>query len=392
MARQPIITRIEITAFQYAIENLRGSGFGYDMGYQKGPGNPISKFALRIFTDAGVTGEYVTHWVGNPISMAQVEYLAPYLLGKPALERQRFYTDMNRFLRQWDRMGIGPIDIALWDLAGKLHDAPVHQLLGGYRKRLPTYASTYHGDRDGGLDSAEAFADFARQCKELGYPAFKIHGWVEGRVQEEVKTVLAVRQAVGERMELMVDPACTLMTWADTLRLGRACDEAHYFWYEDPYRDKGISIHGHRRLKDFIKTPILITEHTRGLEHIVDVIAAEATDFVRVDPEYDCGITGALKIASAAEGFGLDVEVHACGPAHRHLMSALRNSNYYELALVHPKMANAMPPVYADGYADQLHSIDRDGCVAVPEGPGLGVTYDWKAIQDMATGKREFKS
>jgi L-alanine-DL-glutamate epimerase-like enolase superfamily enzyme len=62
------------------------------------------------------------------------------------------------------------------------------------------------------------------------------------------------------------------------------------------------------------------------------------------------------------------------------------------LALVHPKMANAMPPVYADGYADQLHSIDRDGCMAVPEGPGLGVTYDWKAIQNMATGKREFKS
>ena len=391
MSKQPIINRIEVIPFTYRVDNLQGSGFGYDMSYKQGPGNPVMKFGLKIHTDQGVSGEYVTNWVGNPISMAQVEYLAPYLLGKPALERQRFYTDMNRFLRQWDRMGVGPIDIALWDLAGKFHNAPISQLIGGYRNRLPTYASTYHGDRNGGLDSAEAFGDFARQCKELGYPAFKIHGWVEGRVEEEIKTVLAVRQAVGEKMDLMVDPACTLMTWADTLKLGRACDEANYFWYEDPYRDKGISIHAHRKLKQFLKTPILITEHTRGLEHIVDVIAAEATDFVRVDPEYDCGITGGLKIASAAEGFGLDVEVHACGPAHRHLMSALRNSNYYELALVHPKMKNAVPPVHLDGYSDQLDCIDKDGCVEVPSGPGLGVRYDWKTIEKMAIGNREFK-
>jgi len=391
MAKQPIIERIELTVFQYAVQNLRGRGFGYDMSYEKGPGTPFTKFALRIFTDQGVTGEYVPGWVGNAISMAQVEYLSGYLLGQPALERERFYSDMNRALRQWDRMGVGPLDICLWDLAGKFHNAPVHQLIGGYRMKLPAYASTYHGDRNGGLDSSEAFAAFARRCQDMGYPAFKIHGWVDGNVEEEIKTVLAVRRAVGDKMDLMLDPACTMKTWADALKLGRACDEAHYLWYEDAYRDKGISIHGQRRLKEFLKTPILITEHTRGLEHIVDVIAAEATDFVRVDPEYDCGITGALKIASAAEGFGLDCEVHACGPAHRHLMSALRNSNYYELALVHPDMANAVPPVYADGYADQLDSIDKNGCVDVPTGPGLGVTYDWKKIDKWTVGKKEFK-
>ena len=66
-------------------------------------------------------------------------------------------------------MGQGPIDIALWDWAGKQLNCSVSVLLGGYRKKLPAYASTYHGDRNGGLDSKEAFADFAEYCYDLGY-------------------------------------------------------------------------------------------------------------------------------------------------------------------------------------------------------------------------------
>ena len=62
-------------------------------------------------------------------------------------------------------MGHGPLDIALWDLAGKKYGTSVARLLGGFRTRLPTYASTYHGqDQPGGLDSPEAFADFAEAC------------------------------------------------------------------------------------------------------------------------------------------------------------------------------------------------------------------------------------
>ena len=70
-------------------------------------------------------------------------------------------------------MGHGPLDIALWDLAGKKYGTPVSRLLGGYRNRLPAYASTYHGDRNGGLDSKEAFAEFALQCRQIGYRAYK---------------------------------------------------------------------------------------------------------------------------------------------------------------------------------------------------------------------------
>ena len=97
-----------------------------------------------------------------------------------------------------------------------------------------------------------------------------------------------------------------------------------------------------------------------------------------------------MKVAIAAQSLGLDVEVHSCGPAMRQVISALRNSNYYELNLVHPRLPNAWTlPVYADGYSDDVDCIDADGCVAVPKGPGLGVTYDWDAIRRATLEKRE---
>ena len=67
-------------------------------------------------------------------------------------------------------------------------------------------------------------------------------------------------------------------------------------------------------------------------------------------------------------------------------MAALRNSNYYEMGLVHPKVPSINAAIYADGYDDGLDAIDANGCVDVPEGPGLGVTYDWDLIERNRTG------
>ncbi|GAJ22666.1 unnamed protein product, partial [marine sediment metagenome] len=108
---------------------------------------------------------------------------------REAEEREGIYNDLKREVRQFDHMGHGPIDIALWDWQGRQLGCSVSALLGGYRKRLPAYASTYHGDRNGGLDSPQAFVAFAQQCYEKGYRAFKIHGWNEGDAREEAKNV-----------------------------------------------------------------------------------------------------------------------------------------------------------------------------------------------------------
>jgi L-alanine-DL-glutamate epimerase-like enolase superfamily enzyme len=382
----PEIVGIESVEFEYPIENVGTDANGFNLVYEPGSTITSSKIAIRIHTDTGITGEYV---IATSTSPDQIGKYAKFLIGKNPLQREKHWSEINRGLRKYDRMGIGPIDIALWDFAGKYHDAPIHELLGTYRERLPAYASTYHGDDAGGLDSPAAFADFAEECLEMGYGGFKIHGWGGGDEQRnldrEIEAVHAVGERVGDEMDLMHDPACELETFGDALKLGRALDEEGFFWYEDPYRDGGISQHGHRKLRQKLDTPILQTEHVRGLEPATDFIANEATDFMRADPEYDGGITGAMKRAKVAEGFGLDVEFHAPGPAQRHCIAAARNANYYELALVHPDCPNTQPPVYQGDYSDMIDTIDENGTVPVPDGPGLGVEYDWDYIEDNAT-------
>jgi len=388
-----IIKQVELHEFKFKAKNL-GNLTGADsvgaVGFSKGSFSEIKKFAVIIITEDGVKGEYITHWCASDSTFAQSSILAPKLLGRNAEEREGIYDDLKRELRQFDHMGHGPLDIALWDWAGKKLGCSVNVLLGGFKKKLPSYASTYHGDRNGGLDSKEAFADFAEYCFDLGYKAFKIHGWNDGNAKEEAENVLHVAKKVGHKMALMLDPACELKTFADALYVGKACDEANYFWLEDPYRDSGVSAFAHKKLRNMIKTPILQTEHVRGLEPKADFLIAGGTDFLRMDPEYDMGITGGMKIAHLAESFGIDVEIHACGPAHRHMMSAIRNTNFYEVALVGPDCPNAIPPVYLCGYSDMIDCIDKDGYVEVPNGEGLGVVYDWDFIKKNTTNKRVF--
>jgi L-alanine-DL-glutamate epimerase-like enolase superfamily enzyme len=392
MSRSPRIERIESVEFSYPLTDVGTDGAGFNLVYEPGTTTERRLFALRVHTDVGVTGEYVG---SNSPGAAQWNTFADYLVGKNPLERERHWSEIKRALRKYDRMGLGPVDVALWDFAGKYHDAPIHELLGTYRRRLPAYASTYHGDEAGGLDSPAAYADFAADCLERGFGGFKIHGWGGSDdwrdVDREVETVHAVGERVGDEMDLMLDPACEYETFADALEVGRACDEQGFFWYEDPYRDGGVSRHAHRRLSERLDTPILQTEHVRGLEPYADFLAAGATDFGRADPEYDGGITGAVKRARVAEGFGLDVEVHAPGPAQRHCIAATRNANYYELALVHPDCGNTTPPVYEGDYSDELADVADDGTVPVPDGPGLGVEYDWEYVEANAVGRRVYE-
>jgi L-alanine-DL-glutamate epimerase-like enolase superfamily enzyme len=383
MPTSPVIERIELTSFTFTIENLVANTQGSSIAYHPGPGTPQKRLAVRVIADTGVIGEYVGNRAATGVLMAHCEYLAYGLIGKPALERDNNYVHLRRATKHMGEFGVGTLDIALWDLAGKHHDASISQLLGGHRKKLKSYASTLRGDEyPDGLSSPEAYADFAEQCLEVGYRGYKMHGWSSGNVQREIAMLSAVGKRVGGRMDLMYDAACHLPTLADAIKIGRICDEFGFYWLEDPYSDGGISIHGHQALKRLIKTPIMINEHSRNPETNTDVLVAGATDFARADPDLDGGVTGCYKIAIAAEGLGIDTEVHACGPSNRQLMAALKLSNYYEINLLHPRCANPWSgPYYADGYADQLDAIDTDGCVPVPQGAGLGITYDWALIE-----------
>lgn len=374
------IDRVELHEFTY-----RAEGFGRDahgaLCCEPGGVQTIPAFCLVIRTADGLRGEYCPMHSGkNPAIAAQVAALAPRLIGQDAFAREGLWHALRWSQRHLGAVGLSAIDVCLWDLAGKATGQSVARMLGGFRDRLPAYASTVHADRFGVLSSREAFAEFALACRALGYRGFKIHGWGEGDPREEAANLRHVRASIGPEMALMIDPACTLRTFADALRLGLACDETDCFWYEDPFQDMGTAPAAHRRLRDRLRTPLLLTEHVRTLEAKVAWVQEGATDFLRADPEYDLGITGALKTAHLAEAHGLDVELHAAGPAQRHVMAAIRNSNFYEVSLLAPGRRNPIPDIHACGYSDELDCVGADGCVPVPIGPGLGVTYDWEKI------------
>lgn len=385
------ITKVVITEFSFEVKDIgletAAAGVG-NMAYIKGSIFRPNRFAVRIETDEDVSGQYVANWVGTPSAMAQAGMLAPLILGKDPEHREKIFDDLKREVRAYDHMGHGVLDIALWDLCGRLNGVSVKSMLGGYRATLPTYASSYCGQESpGGLCSPEAFADYAQECKDRGFHGFKIHGWLNGEVRRECANLRGVRMKVGDDWRIMIDPASMLNTWMDALEVGRVCDEVRCFWYEDPYKDSSISPNGHKRLREKLKTPLLITEHVRGMELKASFLLAGACDMIHADPEYDMGITGAMKLAHFCEAMGVDVQLHAVGPAHRACMSAIRNTHMYEMALIGPKMPNMIAPVYTCDYSDQVENLPADGCVPVPDGPGLGVIYDWDFIEANKTNE-----
>ena len=149
--------------FEYDEPDI-GYDYGFNLVWRPSQSFKARGSVLRIFTDGGPIGEYL----GGSVT----EYLARFLIGKNALAREYLWSNIWRGLRHSAGMGLASIDVALWDLAGKHFDAPIYKLLGYYRKSLPAYASTTHADSlKGGLDSPEAYADFAEYCLKLGYPA-----------------------------------------------------------------------------------------------------------------------------------------------------------------------------------------------------------------------------
>lgn len=378
-----VIESIEILESAIPVRDLERDRLSGTVRYA--PGKVLQQYnaGYRITTNTGVVGEYVgTERTG----VTQARIYANALIGHDPLDREGIYALARSRLRKLDRVGVGGIDIALWDFAGKHYAAPIYELLGSTARPIPCYASTMAGDRCGGLDSPRAYADFAVWCKQRGYTGYKMHIWDDYDLAELIATIVAVRDAVGDDLALMLDPASGLRTFADALRVGSACDEANFLWLEDPYSDTSVTVLGHQRLRERVRTPLLLTEHVRGPEQHLNLALSGATDFLRATAEYDGGITGVLRIARAAETVGLDVELNAPGPMHRHLCAAIANTNFYEMCVVHPKTAEIgrAQEIYLNGYRDALEAVDDAGCVLPPSEPGLGIVYNWELLRKHA--------
>lgn len=384
-----IIAEVELLEFDHTVT------FAYDEHGEplRGPAptRTTRRFAVKVRTNDGIEGSYVTLWSAPPLATPQVAVIAQSILGLDLADRELIWDNANRHLAKSDRIGAGAIDIALWDAIGKAAGLPIASLLGRYRERLPAYVSTVGGAHGlGSLATADSYRAFADECARRGIPGYKIHGTGTGNVRDEIALFRATAEGSAGRSDIMTDPGKSLRTLADALALGRVCDEVNAYWWEDPMRDNAAF--GHRILREKVRTPLLLTEFVRGLDQRMAVALNGGTDFLRADPELDMGITGVMKTAHAAEAIGLDMEVHASGPAQRHCMAAIRNTNYYELGLLDPTSGNPLhPEVYADDYTEEISAVGEDGCVAVPSGPGLGVAYDWQRIETMDSDARIFR-
>jgi L-alanine-DL-glutamate epimerase-like enolase superfamily enzyme len=151
------IAEIEIHEFEFELPDVgtRNGNWVYDPGSTLEPPG----FVLTVRTADGTEGHY-RGFAFTPPQLAQIRMVSDDLVGRDPLEREGIWTDLWRGLRHTDHLGLGPIDVALWDLAGTRYGEPVSALLGGYRESVPAYASTFFADdAPDGLNSPEAFAE-----------------------------------------------------------------------------------------------------------------------------------------------------------------------------------------------------------------------------------------
>jgi L-alanine-DL-glutamate epimerase-like enolase superfamily enzyme len=309
---------------------------------------------LRIGTDEGAEGVALTPRRGSGWILKDIV---------DRVLRQEL-LDTDPFLREWlwqrlwevDRTEelplyiFGLVDIALWDLAGRVAGLPTWQLLGGFRQSIPAYASTVT------FATLEEYLDVVSQCLQLGYTAIKLHAW--GNAREDARLCLAVREHVGPDVALMYDGSAAF-DLADAVYLGHALGEADYLWYEEPIRE--FSVTAYKWLSERVRVPLCVAETSDGAHmNTADFIVGCGPAFVRTSPELRGGITGAMRIAHLADSFRLRAEVHGMGNYSQHLCMAIPNTTYYESLVTSLSVTREAV-------------VDEKGLVHAPDGVGLGL-------------------
>jgi L-alanine-DL-glutamate epimerase-like enolase superfamily enzyme len=347
-----------------------------------GPEHDARQTLLRIVTDGGIEG----HWFGASKAVME-QVVRPLLVGQDPLYRERIWQVLKNRQRLHggvltDRV-LCAVDCALWDLAGKYLDQPVYRILGAYRDKVPAYASTMCGDEmAGGLDTPEAYAVFALQCKERGYPAFKLHTWqppVTGAPdpRRDVAACAAVREAVGTDMDLMLDPY-HYYSRTDALYLGKELEKLRYHWIEEPMDEHSVS--SYVWLTEQLGIPMVGPETAEGKMHTrAEWIVRRASDVSRGGVGDVGGITPLMKIVHLCESFEMAMEVHGGGAANLHVLCAMGiPGEYYERGLLHPFIDYEQPAPWLRQIVDPM---DEEGRVHVSQRAGLGLDIDFGYIE-----------
>ncbi|MBN1579096.1 MAG: mandelate racemase family protein [Anaerolineae bacterium] len=363
------IVDIVVETFSYRSQIVRDS----EGHTHPGPEHDATQSLLRIVTDEGIEG-----YAFGASAGAIERIVKPMLVGADPFYRERIWQQ----LKERQRLHLGTlsdrilcaVDLALWDLAGRALNQPVYKLLGGYRDRVPAYASTMCGDvLEGGLDTPEAYATFAIACRKRGYPAFKLHTWqppVPGApdVKRDVAACAAVREAVGDGVDLMLDPF-HYYSREEALYLGKALEKLDYYWMEEPMDEHSTS--SYVWLSEQLAMPIVGPETAEGKMHTrAEWIVRGASDISRGGVGDVGGITPLIKVVHLCESFGVRMEVHGGDAANLHVLCAMGiPGQYYERGLLHPFVDYERPSPWLNALDDPM---DDEGYVHVSQRPGLG--------------------
>lgn len=359
------ITDVSVTLFKW--ENIPSKSYDHEV---KVKGNSTDLGLVRIHTDEGIEGHALLGLCVHPASLEApyiIRFLKPILMGQDPLDRERLFQSMSRMRAQVSAIAVCALDIALWDLAGKISGLPIHALIGTFRHKIPVYASSeQHG-------TPEGYAEQALAIKERGLHGYKLHP--TQRWREDIAACQAVREAVGDDFPLMLDSR-SAYDLGEAVKVGRVIEELGFLWYEDPLPT--TDMYNYAKLREKLDIPVMATEFPAGwIDDYAPWIMNKATDMLRGDVMIKGGITSMLKIAHLAEAFAMKLEIHHGGNsmndvANLHVQMAIPNTSFMEVLLPHE--------AWWHGLVEEIQ-IGPDGYAHAPTKPGLGYEIDLDLVE-----------
>lgn len=333
------------------------------------------------------TGDGVTGWgeaFGPPeLTAPIVAWLAPLLLGQDAMAREALWQALYNRLRDHGQRGIvveaiSAIDIALWDIAGQVLGLPVHRLLGGpLRTEVEAYATGfYRRERD---DHLAYLTQEAEQRLAEGFRSLKLKtGW---GLAEDIALTRAFRAAIGPGAGLLVD--CNHAYDAPAaIAYGNAVAGCDIGWFEEPVPPEDIE--GYLEVKVRQPIPVAGGEASFARWGFREMIARRAADILQPDVAACGGISELKKIADMASAFGLRVNPHVWGTgvalaASLHLLAVIPDNPPGLFPRAPLLELDRSPHPVRDALLVEPIPL-RQGRVAVPEKPGLGIAIDREAL------------
>ena len=264
------------------------------------------------------------------------------------------------------------IDMALWDIFAQSLGVPIYKLLGGgYRHKIPAYASGGHGPAEHAGEEAMGYMGRGFRAMKMRVGGMDAPHVVEGSIAR----IKAVREAIGPDVPLMLDAHGSLNT-SQAIRLAQAAEPYGISWFEEPVCSDNWE--GMARVRRATSIPIATGENDFTGWDFRDLIARQAADIVQPDLAVVGGFTAGRRVAILAQAAQLQCAPHVWGSAilfaaSLHFAAAIPNCPIFEF-----RQGNC--GLFADLLAEPP-AIDADGCVVVPDRPGLGVEFDLDAAQ-----------